>query len=262
MKPLLAYSKVVTAETAPLPMFASIKFDGIRCCMVEGEARSRSEKLIPNLYVQKCLQGLHGQDGELVLRDRTKDFNDQQSAFMSVHGEPDFEYLVFDYWDSDLPFCQRMIKTNLSNPYIQIVQQTYVTTAEEVEHLYQTALANGEEGLILRSIYGKYKHGRSTLNQALSLKLKPWFHTEGVVTGFEPLIDEAGVVHDTLGKLNIDMNGALFNVGTGLGLTHELRRLIWNNKPKYLGLSTSIAHLGLSKYGIPRSPSWRGFRYD
>jgi ATP-dependent DNA ligase len=271
MKPLLALSKVVTPQQVPLPTLASIKSDGIRGCAVDGQIWSRNEKLIPNRFIQSELKGLHGIEGELLLRDETKDFNDQQSAFMSVGGQPDFVFKVFDYWDSSFSFSLRRDSAHryaaqVNNPRIEVVQQLRITRVDELITMYNNAIAGGHEGLICRTPHGMYKHGRSTLNQALSLKLKPAKHAEAIITGIEPLVDQAGKVHEMLGKFNVtlDIGGklALFNIGTGEGLTHARRREFWEKRKELVGLSLSFQYYELSKYGVPRSPSWRGIRYE
>ncbi|MEE8598948.1 MAG: hypothetical protein V3S69_05500 [Dehalococcoidales bacterium] len=267
MKPLLALSKVVTPQQVPLPTLASIKSDGIRGCAVNDQIWSRNEKLIPNRFVQSELKGLHGSEGELLLRDRSKDFNDQQSAFMSRGGQPDFDLLVFDYWDSNLSFFKRLDlvvqEAHNKHPRLVVVPQRMIHTVEALIQFYNEAIAKGHEGLICRCPNGKYKHGRSTLNQALSLKLKPAKHDEAIITGIEPLVDQAGVVYEMLGKFNVMLkNGERFNIGTGEGLTHARRREFWQKQEELKGKAVSFQYYELSKYGVPRSPSWRGIRYE
>lgn len=67
-------------------------------------------------------------------------------------------------------------------PTMSIVPHTEVVSADEVKTLYTHALADGYEGLILRSmriqfhgtalIGGWYKHGRATVNQQIGFKMK------------------------------------------------------------------------------------------
>lgn len=52
-----------------------------------------------------------------------------------------------------------------------------------------------------------------------------------------------------------------FNVGTGVGLTQELRQSIWSNKESYIGRLAKIKYMDVgSKDGIPRLPILLGFR--
>ena len=103
MKPMLAYQKLPDLEALTYPLIASPKLDGIRCLIVDGVAVSRSLKPIRNKYVQSIL-GSHefnGLDGELVVGSPTDPdvYLKTNSGVMSVEGEPDFTYLVFDQWN-------------------------------------------------------------------------------------------------------------------------------------------------------------------
>ncbi len=101
MKPMLCHNKVVTADQVTYPIYASPKYDGIRCMTYNGSAYTRNEKLIPNIFVRNKLMHYPDLDGELILAYPDADFNDCQSAFMSKDGEPDFMFLVFDHLNSD-----------------------------------------------------------------------------------------------------------------------------------------------------------------
>lgn len=268
MKPLLAASKIIQPANVELPTYASAKLDGIRCCMVDGVAMSRNEKQIPNSYVQKCLHGLHGFDGELLLKDPTKDFNDCQSAFMSQNGQPEFYFHVFDYWASALPFEERIHLAaeklaELRNPHCTMIAQVRVHSLEALLHFYNTRVAEGHEGIICRSPNGRYKHGRSTPKEQYSVKLKPVKMEEATVIGFARLVDGAGQPQDTLGAITAKLaSGKTFSIGTGEGLTAARRKEIWDSRDKYIGAQVSFQYQELSRAGVPRFPSWRGFRYD
>lgn len=66
---------------------------------------------------------------------------------------------------------------------------------------------------------------------------------------------------NTLGALLVrKSDGIEFKIGTGQGLTAELRKEIWDNKDKYLG---KLAHYRSQPHGVkekPRIPVWHGFR--
>jgi len=133
---------------------------------------------------------------------------------------------------------------------------------------------------MIRSLDGKYKCGRSSLKEAILLKLKRWEDREGVVVGFEEqmtntnekTINELGhsersshqagmVPAGTLGKLIIrdDLYGDI-PVGTGKGMTKELRQLIWDNQADYMGKIVSYKFQPFGVKDLPRFPIWKGFR--
>lgn len=277
MKAMLAYNKIPKLEEIRLPKLVSDKMDGIRCLMVNGVAMSRNNKPIPNKWVQQSLGwlNLHGLDGELMLKEG--DFNDAQSAFMSQSGQPNFYYAVFDsFLNLNRPFSNRLcqaqlIVTDLDSPLVEYVKHTFVEDITYLDFLYEHAIADGYEGLILRDPDAPYKQGRSTFKQQWMMKLKPEEDAEGIIVGFEELMHntdtstkklENMVGGDTLGAFLIKWKDKTLHVGTGKGLTHERRKHFWVNREKYLGKTMTFAYQELSKYGVPRFPRFKGIRGD
>ena len=117
LKPMLAVK--ADMDQIVLPILVTPKRDGIRCLTVNGVAMSRSLKPIPNKFVREQLAGLHGLDGELMLKGA---FNDVQSGIMTEDGEPDFMYHVFDRFDSDAGYWARVqsIK-DFAHPRVKII---------------------------------------------------------------------------------------------------------------------------------------------
>ncbi len=282
---MLACSDIPDLSTdVKYPCYIQPKLDGIHCIAIDGVAYSRKMKPIPNQFVQKVFKelNLHGLDGELMTHG---DFNSVQSAIMSEDGEPDFYFAVYDYWDSDLPCNQRMnLYTTkvleINRPlYVKRVISHVVNTPEEAENALQRFIDQGYEGGILRSIDGKYKQGRSTLKEGYLLKLKRFLDDEAKVIGFEEKMtntntkerDERGyakrsskkegmVPADTLGSLQVDWKGVIFNIGSGF--TDAQRKEIWDNKDKYLGKWLTFQYQELTGYGVPRFPTSKGWRHE
>lgn len=164
IKPLLAtkadYGKI------QYPVLATPKLDGIRCLMVDGVAMSRSMKPIPNDYVRKQLEGLHGLDGELMVNG---DFNEVQSGIMKKSGEPDFTYHVFDDYISPEGYVDRISDLEDVSVFgddgydlpkeIEILIPVTIYTEEQLDSYLETCLAEGYEDVMIRDPNGKYKHG-------------------------------------------------------------------------------------------------------
>lgn len=284
-QPMLATSDIPNIyEDVQYPCLIQPKFDGIRCIAIDGVAYSRKMKPIPNQFIQKFFSenNLHGLDGELMIHG---DFNKVQSAVMSEDGEPNFYYAVYDYWDSDQSYSVRAgIYVNkvleLRQPErVKNVQSVVVSSPESVETELQRFIDQGFEGAMLRKQNGKYKQGRSTFKEGYLLKLKRFFDDEAVVIGFEEKmsntntkeVDERGyakrsskkeglVPANTLGSLQVDWNGVVFNIGSGF--TDEQRQEIWDNRDKYLGKLVTFKYQELTSYGVPRFPVWKWFREE
>lgn len=208
------------------PLLASPKLDGIRATVQHGQLLSRSLKLIPNKYTQKLFgrAELNGLDGELIVGNPTEGkvvFRRTDSAVMSVEGNPEVTFYVFDCacvdWISgkELAFHKRMaigtklvksVRRGLPNwpvsivyrkivqSCIQLVAQETVENVEQLLKLENEYLRLGYEGLMLRSPFGFYKEGRSTFKEGWLLKLKRFKHGEAVVIGVEELQHNNNVV--------------------------------------------------------------------
>lgn len=290
MKPMLAYNKPVDLAKLRYPLYSSPKLDGIRCIILNGVPVSRNLKPIPNLHVRKLLSqpSLEGFDGELMV---SGDFNSVQSAIMSVHGEPDFSYHVFDVVNYPANFLARQSRLMERYDHLseelqkitRVVQQTLVKDAEQINYLDSCYLSSGHEGSILRDQLASYKFGRSTLNEQGMIKLVQWHRAEAIVIGAEELqhneneaeLNELGytkrssrlegqVGGDVLGALVCELlvtNGSSqarvqFKIGTGF--TAEQRHNLWQNS--LVGKIVTFKYKELSKYGVPRHPVFVGFR--
>lgn len=291
-KPLLAVE--CDPEKIVFPVLVSPKLDGIRCLFREGKILSRSFKPIPNRFVRECLEtnlsGFDGLDGELVLQ-HTKNFQEITSAIMSHDGEPNFVYSVFDHVHTDLneEFVDRLaracdivlrLKERLGDK-ISFVHHMAIFNLEELAEYESKAVANGYEGIMLRKMDGKYKCGRSTLNEGILLKMKRFEDSEAEIIGFEEklhnnnekTIDNLGhtkrsshkenkVGAGTLGKfLVVDINSKIeFKIGTGIGLGDSLRQEIWDNQDKYKGKLIKYKYQPFGVKVAPRIPVFLGFR--
>lgn len=281
-KPLLAETVDDIADLR-YPLLASIKLDGIRAVVRDGVLLSRSLKPIPNRYVQSILgrPEFNGLDGELMVNGT---FQAVTSAFMSEDGEPDFYYAVFDNTQNPgLPFAIRLATLDQfpTSPHLRKVVQVDVRSASELQAVYERALAEGHEGIMVRSLEGRYKHGRSTLREGILLKWKPFADSEATVVGFEERMHNGNeattnalgrtersshqanlVPMGTLGALvcsnQAKWPGVTFNVGTGFD--DATRAKIWANRSGYIGATIRFKFQAIGTVDKPRIPVFEGLR--
>lgn len=267
------------------PVLATPKLDGIRCCIVDGVAVSRNLKPIPNDFIRNELEGLEDLDGELVLRDLTADFNQVQSAVMSQEGEPDFVYCVFDKFTTPhMSYEERL--TELREEYLEHKRFKFVTpveiTDEDMLNKYvDYCVSNGFEGAMIRQPGSIYKFGRSTVNQGILLKIKPFHDDEGEVVEILEAMhntnkaekDELGytkrssskqglVPAGKAGAVLLNWNDKTFKVGFGPGITDEVKKELWENRAKTVGKSVTFKYQELSAEGIPRFGKMIAFRAE
>jgi DNA ligase-1 len=153
-----------------------------------------------------------------------------------------------------------------------------VYNAEELAVYEEKAVAVGYEGVMVRSLSGEYKHGRSTAKQGILGKVKRFSDYEAVVIGFEEKMhntndaktNELGrtqrstakeglVGANTLGSLTVEKDGVIFNVGSGFN--DAQRKEIWEHQSKYLGSLVKYKCFDVqSGYEAPRFPIFLGFR--
>lgn len=275
------------------PVLATPKIDGIRCLIINGEAVSRSFKSIPNLYIRKKLRGLpDGLDGELVVG---RSFQETSSGVMSIGGEPDFTYFVFDYKEQGIwpPYKCRLH----SLQYLRIT--TVYKLGKEVFKLFPKEIHNqeelleyeqehveaGHEGICIRTPNSPYKCGRSTEKEGYLIKIKRFQDSEAVIYGLEEQMEnqnelqknelgyakratnqEFKVGKNTLGAFLVreigetPWHGLEFRIGTGVGLTDKLRREIWESRTEYLGKGITYKYQPHGVKNLPRIPVFKGFR--
>lgn len=290
MKPLLA-CKVTDLSKLTYPLFSSEKLDGIRCVIKDGVAYSRTLKPIRNKYIQSILgrPELNGLDGELIVGEPNASdcMRKTNSGVMSIEGEPDFTYHVFDIWDRPgtrykSAYLSLIGKSwDIAEPRIQVLPQVKAYNVSDVERHEQAALDMGFEGLILRSIDGLYKFGRATEREGYLFKLKRYLQEEAVVIGFEqfcrnendPEINELGYTQRSsakdgmallplLGALivrgNFNNTSTTFNIGTGFTLSE--REQLWKNRAWLIGKIVTYKFFPTGSKEKPRHPVFVSFR--
>lgn len=293
-RPLLA-AKTTDADLQKLkfPMLLSPKIDGIRALSDNGKLKSRSMKLIPNAKVQSYFgqQAFHGLDGELVCGNPWDKNLMQQttSAVMTHGGTPNVTFHVFDYWDSDKEFQQRLAMAEDVEDYwngiisedtkLRIVPHELILSYEELLHKETQYLELGYEGVMLRRLDGIYKQNRSTLREGILLKVKRFQDSEAVVLDYELLNrnlneqtkDERGyskrstsqdgkVADDLIGSLLVrDLHtGVVFSIGSGF--SESQRYAMYDERDSLVGKIVKYKSFSIGVKDKPRFPIFLGFR--
>lgn len=264
------------------PKLASLKLDGIRAITYNNQVLSRSLKPIPNLHIQQLLSPLHGLDGELIVGppNAVDVYRTTNSAVMSINGNPDFTYYVFDVPNHPGQLSKRLEHLNtLQLPsFVKILRQTTVSSDEELNAYYAQSLQEGYEGLILRNADSSYKHGRCTAKSQDSLKLKPVEDNDAIILGaFEALENLNEAFTNELGrtsrsshaenKVGKGMLGGFYcrDLATGVEfkcspgvLTHAERTELWGQD--LAGKIVKYRSLTIGVKDLPRHPRFAGWR--
>lgn len=283
MKPMLAYNKQPDLEDLTYPLIASPKLDGIRCLIVDGVAVSRSLKPIRNKFVQSWLgrPELNGLDGELIVGNETDPdvYLRTNSGVMSIEGEPQFVYKVFDKWNR---MGRYISPKGYDTEFIKEHSYKVCLTAQEVLDYEKEVLELGYEGLILRNPYVSYKFGRSTLKEQALLKLKRFTDSECIIVDVleamfndnEAVIDERGYTtrgqsaegrtrgKGMIGKLvcRFPDSDQTFEIGSFKGLTNEDKTALWESRQTLPGRLVKFKYFEHGMKDLPRHGVFLGFR--
>jgi DNA ligase-1 len=143
----------------------------------------------------------------------------------------------------------------------------------------EECLELGYEGLILRSLHGRYKFNRTTLREDIAFKLKRFQDSEAEIIGLEEEMEntneaetnelgrtkrstaKAGLVgKGTLGAFLVRdlVTGVEFRIGSGALLTKEGRAKYYNEK--YIGKIVTYKFFPVGVKDKPRHPIVKGFR--
>lgn len=295
VRPMKAPTTPVTAEQVDLssgPVWVSPKLDGMRNLQMKSVSKSLKLKAFPNEFVQQSLAHpiLDGLDGELVVGNPTAPNAIQAttSGIMSVKGCPDFNFYVFDCWDSPgegflvrKAYVRRKFTVaKRMGLRVKYVPQILCTTQEELATVIGSNYEAGFEGSMIRSYDDPYKYNRCTEKQGWLLKVKEFRDSEAIILGFEEMqhnmneatTDELGLTKRSTHKANKVLAGTLGrmigkDVHTGqtvvIGpgkMTAAEKQHVWSNQDLYLN---KISKYRYSPYGVkdlprfPRHIVWR-----
>ncbi len=281
-KPMLACDADISK--LKYPVAASAKLDGVRAVVREGVVYSRSNKPIPNAFVQRMFGHLEHYDGELIVGEPSEsDVYRKTVSHVMSHDKVDFDvrFYVFDHVENmEEPWVQRVRSCKHNNKQVLLLKSELIFDQDELLAYEEYILALGFEGLILRSPNAPYKNGRSTMKEGYLLKLKRFTDAEFEIIGFqererndnEAQINELGYQkrsshqdnktgRNDLGALHLKLSEDLdFYCGTGF--TDEERTHIWQNQDKYLGQFAKIKYFAIGMLDKPRHPVYLGLRNE
>ena len=264
------------------PLLVSAKLDDVRAIVRGGVVFSRSNKPIPNTFVQLELgqNDFEHCDGELIVGEPTSKscYRDTVSYVMSQDKmNYDLRFYIFDHIQNQAaPYTDRLRHVERSG-HTYIHKQHYVTCMDTLLALEEEYLGRGYERLILRDPDAPYKRGRSTTKEGYLMKLKRFVDSEFVVIGFEERMhngneattnelgrtkrsshQENKTGRGDLGAIVVSDGTRTFNVG--IGFDDEERSNIWNSRTDYLGQTAKVKYFPVGMKDLPRHPVFMGWR--
>lgn len=263
---------------------ATIKEDGIRgLCF--NKLASRVLYKIPNLSLQKRAENKpRGLDVELCADGLP--YTKIESIVMSEeHPDSDkIKFHIIDLWDKGegIPYIGRIGRANDLCKYMPDVvpsNPAICPTAESLFLFLKECEADGKEGICWRLPDSKYVQkntldNRSTLAEQYLLKFSRYLRMELLIVGFKEQEENGNAdKRNPLGKMKRTTNkdlmygkntlgsfvcqhpdGYTVDVGTGVELTADLRKEIWDNRDAYYRHPLTVKYKPFGMKDKLRSP--------
>jgi len=267
------------------PVLATPKLDGIRCLKIGGRALTRSFKPISNRFTREWIEANlpNGVDGELLVPGVS--FSETAGHIGRHEGEPDFRFHVFDYVSEgvDVPYACRMQELARLPKFerVQKVLPEEMRTLDQLAAYEERCIAEGYEGVMVRTPDSPYKCGRSTEREGWLLKIKRFEDAEAVVLDtYEGLTNNNPAERDAFGRTKRsssmenkigrgELGGFIVrHAETGvefrLGYNHVLggidRVVLWEQRHTLPGKLVKFMHQPSGAKEAPRFPKFIGFR--
>lgn len=249
-------------DEKPFPLYPVLvqpKLNGVRAkwshkakLFISRQGKIFPKNIIPHLYEQaKAVDPGISIDGELYCHG--KDFQTiagmvTPNRLLPAKGVEEIKFFAFDIISPIILSQDRAV--DIGKHWPMGLKTIFCESEYEVSHCFQTFLAQGFEGAMVRLWNTYYEVGRSKN----LIKLKPWYHESVKIKGF---IKGHGKLRLSLGALEVALYKAdktiYFKVGGG-NITEEARQHIWNNQKDYLNQMIQIRYRETSIKGKPLQP--------
>ena len=225
----------------------SEKYDGVRAYWDGQHLLSRSGKIYfaPKWFIEQLPP--FPIDGELWLaRGAFQQTVSIVRKKRSDKGWKRIHYMIFEVPNQKGGLFERLavlhdfLKKSPSS-VVRIITQYPINSDQEVRQHLKAVVDSGGEGIVIRRADIPYRVGRLKT----ALKVKPFFDTECIVTGYT---EGKGKYEGMVGALKCRLeNGKIFSLGSGL---LDKQRM---NPPK-IGQKVSFKYMGWTQRGMPRHP--------
>jgi DNA ligase-1 len=317
-KPQKAPNEETNLDEIKYPLLASYKLDGLRDIYKQGQMLTCSLKKFPNKQVNEKFEAIrkYSEENNLILDGElyahripfqmivscamTHDYYTKSSIkkweklckeySLNIKREEVLEKLSFNCFDCiikedfNLKFRYRLgnveyyaTKQSLISP----VKHVLVNSKEEVEKLFEQALEEGYEGLVLRNLESGYKFGRGTIKEGIIYKVKPFVTLDAKIIGVvqatevdenaEKKINELGysVTSKKQGdRILVERACAVWvkynesDLKVNLAMTNEQKEEVWKNKESYIGKWIEYKGMLVGSKTVPRHPEFIRWRED
>ena len=193
----------------------------------------------------------------------------------------EFTFEVFDYViDPNMFYEERMeyLRHSVigSMDRVNLLLPVRINNLEELVALYEKSLADGFEGLVLRTPESPYKFGRSTFREGYFLKMKPIEEYEAIVVEINERLFNYNESTESFGGYSIKSKTVDNREGSGIAATAtvmwnghtfkvslngtEVERVkMWEERDKYVGKKLLFKGMSYGMKDVPRMPRFVKF---
>lgn len=245
---------------------AQNKFNGVRAVATKDGIFSRTgERWLTVPHIHESLKSFFEQnpdivlDGELYNYDLRQNLNDLISIVRKtvnitdeilVESEKIVKFYVYDMFipnKPDSPYTQRKViidnRILIDYPeYLRKVEDYEIASEEQLNTLFDSILADGGEGLILRKKYSEYECKRSKN----LLKMKADDDDEAIILAIH---DGEGNWANKCKTFTIKWGDKVFDASLKGTMAEAID--IWNNQDKWIGKEVTFLYMGETGLGIP-----------
>jgi len=293
-RPMLLPNEQPDLNKIVYPLLASFKLDGIRAVFMDGELYSRSLKVLPNSNLHTKFAHLKEYskknnvilDGELYCQ--SIPFNELSGIIRSDDQTLpyDLEFWCFDYLTVQGKHFADRVKDYewLRLEALHPVAQVSLSCASDVSRAFDHAIANGFEGLVLKSPSSFYKFGRATLASNTAFKVKPFVTYDAKIVGITQATEAREGSEKKINELGRSVTSkkiadrVLINKAAGFIVVYKGKELevglakhdnaqkehIWSNPQEYIGrmIEYKCLEVGMNEGGLPRHANFVRYRDD
>jgi ATP-dependent DNA ligase len=244
------------------------KLDGIRCIVKSDGMWTRNGKQIvsaPHIFESLKHHFLANPDlvldGELYYRDKNN-FNTICSLVKKTKPTVDdlvlssqsIEYWIYDVASSKIHFDHRKVELHAfaHDKHIRVLLGERVDSEDKMIEKYGKYIEQGYEGLMIRTINGKYENKRSKH----LLKYKTFSDSEYTIVD---VYEGKGRLSGKCGQMLLETDDGTRFYSTANGDENYMTEL-WNRREELIGKQATVKYFELTPDGIPRFPKIIGIR--
>jgi len=214
--------------------------------MIKGVSRYEANGMLASIIkiTEKELEGLDVTKDKAKFKKKHMDFDKAvENVYVTVWDFLPYKtYMNAESWSTIRKNRLYMLESAMPvlTDVINLVEYKIVKTYDEAISYFRELLNKGEEGAILKSLYGTWENKKPIYQ----IKMKLEFTVDLKIIGFNEG-EKGSKFEGMLGSLQCESSDSLLKADPG-GYNDDLRQTIWNNKDSYIDKIVEVKCNGIS----------------